>query len=124
MNAAYAYAMVLLTVTLTVYGQFVIKWQALRAGPLPLETRDQAIFLLKLLLNPWVLSALLAAFLASIAWMLAMTKLDISRAFPLTALTFICVVVGGAIFFKEPLTLMKIVGVALLALGILATSQG
>ena len=124
MKIAHAYAMVFITIALTVYGQFVIKWQVLRAGAMPHDFESRLMYFGRLLINPWVLSALSAAFLASIAWMIAMTKLEISRAFPLTAITFICITLGGALLFKEPLTPLRILGVALLALGIIVSSQG
>lgn len=124
MKIWHAYSMVLLTIALTVYGQFIIKWQVLLAGPLPESLEDRLVFLARILINPWVISALFAALLASIAWIIAMTRLEISRAFPLTALTFVCVVIGGALLFKEPITPLKLVGVLLLVLGIVVGSQG
>lgn len=120
----HAYMMVLLMIALTIYGQFVIKWQVASAGEFPHSWGDRLVFILRILLNPWVISAFLAAFLASAAWIVAMTRLDISRAYPLTAITFICVVIGGAIIFKEPVTPFKIAGVVLLVLGIVVGSQG
>lgn len=124
MRAAHAYAMVFLTVALTVYGQFVIKWQVMRAGALPPAFEDRLTFLARILLNPWVVSALAAAFLASMTWIMAMTRLEISRAFPLTATTFVCVIFGGAVLFHEPITSPKVIGACLIILGIIVGSQG
>jgi drug/metabolite transporter (DMT)-like permease len=77
-----------------------------------------------LVLNPWVLSAFFAAFLASLAWIAAMTKLPISQAYPLNAMTFILVVICGGAFFSEPFGLHKVLGLILIVLGILIASQG
>jgi multidrug transporter EmrE-like cation transporter len=124
LKAAYAYALVFLTVAFTVYGQFIIKWQVLKAGALPPSLEDRLLFVLRLLLNPWIISALAAAFVASVAWMLAMTRLDISRAFPLTSTTFVCIIFGGALLFHEPITSPKVIGACLVILGIIVGSQG
>ena len=43
------------------------------------------------MLDPWIITAFIAAFLASVTWMLAMTRLQISHAYPMTALTFVVV---------------------------------
>jgi len=119
-----AYCLVLTTVLLTVSGQFLLKWQVLRAGALPADAGDRLHFVLRLLLNPWILAAFAAAFLASVTWMLAMTKLQLSHAFPITALTFAIVVLGSAVFFHEPVTPLKIVGLVLIVAGIVVGSQG
>ncbi len=119
-----AYCMVFATVLLTVCGQFIVKWQVLRAGALPAANEAKLGFLLRLLLNPWILSAFAAAFLASLTWMLAMTKLPLSHAYPITAFTFVLVVIGSAAAFHEPVTPLKLAGLALIVAGIYVGSQG
>lgn len=119
-----AWVCVLLTIVLTVYGQFIVKWQMLQAGVVPAGTQDRIGYIAKLLLNPWILSAFAAAFLAALSWMLAMTRLPLSQAYPLTALVFICVVLGGAWAFAEPLNAWRITGVALIVLGLVVGSRG
>jgi len=44
-----------------------------------------------LLLNPWIISGLAAALLASVTWMAAMTRLPLSHAYPFTTLAFVLV---------------------------------
>lgn len=119
-----SYFFVFLTIALTVYGQLVIKWQVVGAGAFPEALPDRLEFLFRLMLNPWVISAFVAALLASIAWMAAMTKLPLSHAYPLTSLTFVLVLVLSPVFFHEPLSTLKIVGMALVVLGIAIGSQG
>ena len=118
-----AWLCVLLTIALTVYGQFVLKWQVVEAGALPDGNGARAQYVLRLLLNPWIISAFAAAFLASVTWILAMTRLPLSEAYPLTALVFACVVFGGALWFAEPLTVGKVAGVALIVAGIAVGSR-
>lgn len=116
--------MVFSTILLTVYAQFIVKWQAVSAGALPTSWPDRISYILSLLLNPWIVSAYAAALLASVTWMLAMTRLQISHAYPMTALTFAVVVIGGAFIFNEPLTPLKVAGIALIVIGIFVGSQG
>ena len=119
-----SYFYVALTVALTVYGQIVIKWQVLKAGVFPVDRGDKARFLAALLFNPWVISALAAALLASISWMAAMTRLELSHAYPFTSLAFVLVLFGSAWFFGEPITPLKVTGVVLVVLGLAIGSQG
>lgn len=119
-----SYFYIFLTIVLTVYGQIAIKWQVLKAGALPELLPEKISFLLHLLLNPWIISALLAALLAAVFWMAAMTKLQLSHAYPFMGLTFVLVLLGSGFFFQEPVTLFKVTGVGLIVLGLVVASQG
>lgn len=119
-----SYLYISITILLTVYGQVVIKWQVLQAGAFPEDGTAKIWFLLHLLLNPWVVSAYLAALLASVTWIAAMTKLQLSHAYPFMSLAFILVMILSSLLFHEPITLPKIIGVALVMLGLAIGSQG
>jgi multidrug transporter EmrE-like cation transporter len=119
-----SYFYVLCTILLTVYGQLIIKWQVLEAGSFPEHGMEKVQFLLHLLLNPWVISAFLAALVASLTWMAAMTRLQLSHAYPFMSLAFIFVMIFSAWLFNEPLTTHKLLGVALVILGLVVGAQG
>ena len=119
-----SYFYLALTIVLTVYGQIVLKWQVGKSGPLPEPAAEKFWHMLWLLLNPWILSGFLAAFLASLAWMVAISKLDLSHAYPFVSLTFVLVLILGAVIFHEPFTLPKIAGIGLVMLGVIVSSQG
>ena len=119
-----SYLYILLTIALTVYGQIVIKWQVLNAGAFPEDTLSKLSFLGHLLLNPWVISAFLAALLASVSWMAAMTKLQLSHAYPFMSTTFVLVLILSSLIFHEPVTWPKIIGMGLIIMGIVIGSQG
>ena len=112
------------TVLLTVYGQLVLKWQMNRLGPLPATGADKAFVIARLLLNPWVISCIAAAFLAMLSWMGALTRFQLTYAYPFVSVTFALVLVLGTYFFGESLTLGKVFGVALIMLGVIVGSRG
>lgn len=118
------YFFIALTILLTFYGQMIIKWQAGLAGPMPVSFGAKFIFLLHVCLNPWVLSGFAAAFLASVSWIAAMTKMELSHAYPFVGATFVLVLIGSGFFFGEAITPLKIAGMALIVLGIIVASQG
>jgi multidrug transporter EmrE-like cation transporter len=115
---------ILATVLFTVYGQLVVKWQVTRAGPYPLATSERLMFLFKLLVNPWIISGVAAGFLALLCWMIAMTRFDLSFAYPFMSLAFVFVLILSAIFFHEAVTIPKALGVALVVAGIIIASRG
>jgi multidrug transporter EmrE-like cation transporter len=118
------YLYIALTVLLTVYGQLIIKWQVGQAGVLPIGLWEKILFLLQICLNPWVASGFFAAFLAALCWMAAITRMELSHAYPFVGSTFVFVLIGSALFFSEALTPLKMAGTALIVLGIIVASQG
>ena len=124
MTKLHAYIFIIFTIVLTVYGQILIKWQVLKAGAFPDDGAEKIWFLLHLLLNPWVISAFLAALLASVTWMAAMTKLQLSHAYPFMSLAFILVMLFSSLLFNEPITTPKVVGLVLVMAGLAIGSQG
>lgn len=119
-----SYFYVFCTVLLTVYGQLVIKWQVTDVGLIPSGLFDKLVYFSRFLFNPWILSAYIAALLASVTWMAAISKLDLSHAYPFMGLAFVLVLIFGAIFFNEAFNLYKISGVLLIILGLAISSQG
>jgi len=119
-----SYVYVFLTVFLTVFGQVIIKWKVLEAGAFPVDAYGKLLFLGKLLLNPWIVLALAAAFGAALSWMAAMTRLELSHAYPFVSLSFVLVLIFSALLFNEPVTAPKIVGLLLICAGIIVGSQG
>jgi multidrug transporter EmrE-like cation transporter len=112
------------TIFLTVYGQLVIKWRVNAIHQSSPGTLAKVFIFLKFLSDPWIISALGGAFLASLFWMLAMTRLPLSVAYPFMSLSFAIVVLASAGFLGEALTVWKLVGAGLIGAGLIAISQG
>lgn len=125
MNGRYSdYLYIAATIAFTVYGQLVLKWRVSFHGQLPLEVSGKLRYLSGVLLDPWVISGLAGAFLASIAWIAAMTKFDISHAYPFMSLNFVVVLALSAWLLNEPITVSKLIGVALIVAGTMAIARG
>lgn len=123
-NKDFSMTLILCTVVLTAYSQLIVKWRVSLAGPLPLDLAKKTVFLVGLLFDPWIMSAILGAFFAGLAWMAAMTKLDLSYAYPFMSLAFVLVLICSALFFHEVISGPKVVGLLLIILGIIVTSRG
>lgn len=114
---------ILLTLLFTVYGQLVLKWQMAGAGPLPDAAADKFVFLLRQFLNPWIISGFASAFLASLAWMAAMTRFDLNYAYPFMSLAFIIVMLLTVALFDEQLTLQRMAGTAMVVAGLIVMTR-
>ena len=114
-----SYIYIALTVLLTVYGQIVIKWRINQLRASGSVSGDGSLgYVLGLLLDPFVLSGLAAAFIAACTWMLAVSRLDISRAYPFVALTFVLVPIAASVFLAESVSVWVLVGAAIIVTGV------
>lgn len=114
---------IVLTLFFTVYGQLVLKWQMGGAGPLPAGGADKILFLLGQFLNPWILSGFVSAFLASMAWMAAMTRFDLGYAYPFMSLAFVIVMVFSVSFLGEAVSAAKVAGTLMVITGLIVIAR-
>jgi multidrug transporter EmrE-like cation transporter len=117
------YFFVFLTLALTIFGQLVIKWQVSFVGAAPDSPMEKLAFLFAMFTRPWVMSGLASALLASFCWMLALTRLPLSAAYPWMSLAFVGVILLSAPLFGESLSTAKLVGMGLLVAGITLLSR-
>jgi drug/metabolite transporter (DMT)-like permease len=117
------YIYIILTILLTAYGQLVLKWRMNSMGELPAAFTDKFIFLVKAIFDPYIFSSFFAAFIASLTWMAALSKFDLSFAYPFMSMAFIVVLVASYFLLHEPINLYKIVGMLLIVAGLVIASR-
>ena len=109
----------------TVYGQLILKWRMNQYEVLPVEPLNKVFVLVKLILvDPYILSSFVAAFLASLFWMAAMTKFPLSFAYPFMSSAFVIVISFSVLFFGEALNFYKLFGIGLIIAGMIVLSHG
>lgn len=108
-------------IALTVYGQLILKWRIASYPSMPESATGKAWFLAGLLIDPFIMSGFAAAFIASLFWMAAMTKFEISYAYPFMSLAFVLVFLFSVVFLGEAFTLGKVLGVVFIVTGIVVT---
>jgi uncharacterized membrane protein len=118
------YLYIFATIGFTVYGQVILKWRIEKFGSLPDGFVEKIKFLLYLFLDIGILSGFIAGFLASLAWMAAMTKFDLSHAYPFLSLNFVIVLILSGWLLSEPITLQKTLGIALIVAGTMIAARG
>jgi multidrug transporter EmrE-like cation transporter len=117
------YVYIFLTIVFTVYGQIILKWRVSLYGQLPFEATEKLLYFLRILIDPFVITGLMSAFVAMLCWLAAMTKFDISYAYPFMSLSFALVFILSILFFKEPFTMQKVIGLIVIIIGIIISSK-
>jgi len=92
-------------------------------GEMPIASAEKFKFLITAVFDPAIFSGFVAAFLASLAWMAAMTKFELSYAYPFMSLNFVIVLVLSAWLLHEPLTMNKTIGILLIIVGTIIASR-
>jgi drug/metabolite transporter (DMT)-like permease len=111
--------LVLLSVTLGAAGQLMIKAAVNEMGPLQLSVQ----MMLKMVSSPLLIIALGIYAFSAILWLLALMKADLSFAYPFLSLTYVAVLLGGAVLFHEQVTLMRLVGFIVIVLGLVIITR-
>lgn len=112
------------TVLFALASQLIMRWQVGLAGEAPAALWDKALFIGRIFFSPWVILAFICTFLSGIAWMMTLTKFDLSYAYPFTSLNFVIMLICGALFFEEPFTMHKLIGTLLVVIGLIIVTRG
>ncbi|MDQ7085142.1 MAG: EamA family transporter [Sulfurovum sp.] len=83
---------------------------------------DKFIFAFSMLFNPYIILSLLFTLLSGLSWMIAMTKFEISYAYPFTTLGFVLIFIVSILVFNELFTWQKLIGLLFIITGIIITS--
>jgi multidrug transporter EmrE-like cation transporter len=117
------YIYIVLTILLTAYGQLVLKWRMNSLGELPKALLGKLIFLVKAIFDPYIFSSFFAAFIASLTWMAALSKFDLSFAYPFMSMAFVVVLIASYFMLNEPLNFNKIAGMLFIVMGLIIASR-
>jgi multidrug transporter EmrE-like cation transporter len=103
---------------LVTVSQLVVKWRTNSIDDARGLTTSQ--YLLRFLTDPVILSAYLAALIASFAWLYVVSRLPLTVAFPVyIGVTFAMVLLGGWYFLSESMNTTKFVAILLIFCGII-----
>ena len=117
--------MVLGYVILNSFGALAIKSCLNKLGEIKLESSKSIFFyFIELFKAPLAIIGFFAIFLSAFIWMAALSRMEISIAYPAAiALNFAIVVIIGLLLFSETLTITKIAGIILILISIFLLSR-
>ena len=117
------YVYIALTIVFTVYGQLILKQQVRSIASVPVGFELIPFYANFIITRPLVLSAFVSAILASVAWIGAISKFELSFAYPFMSLNFVFVVVLSFVLFQETFNWAKIIGLLFICVGVLIVGR-
>lgn len=112
------WAMVALTVTLTVLGQVIVKWQVSKAGVPGPSFYETVLWIVNTALSPWLLLVAILVVTAGGAWFVAMSRLPLSHSYPVLGISFPLVLIASVVLLGERVSLLHLTGTALIFAGV------
>ncbi len=118
--------MVLIPVLIGVCGQIFLKKGMLEVGSFKFDSMTINAMVpqfIKAFANLWVILGFALYFISSIFWMVVLSKVQLSVAYPLLSLGYIFVLLASWLLFKEPVTVIRWVGVLIIITGVSLISR-
>ncbi len=110
------FLLILANIFLAVSGQIFIKQGVNKIGSFSEMQLGQ--FLLKSIESPLVIMGLILYFISAAIWVMVLSKVDLSFAYPMLSLGYILILIFSALFLGESIGALKIAGVILICAGI------
>ena len=113
--------LILIAVVLMAYANVVLKLRiaALGGG----SSVSWLSYILSMMLDPWTWSALIAAIVTGLLYVIALRQLELSVVEPLFALVFVLVPLAAVLILGEHLPPLRIVGLVLIFIGVILVGQ-
>ncbi|MCC6177935.1 MAG: EamA family transporter [Chloroflexi bacterium] len=111
-------AYILVSGGLGVAGQLILKRALLATGPLAIEPSSMLPVLLGLAVNPLIVLGLGVTLSGTFFWLIALSRVDLSFAYPFASLNYVLVLGASWLILGEQPTMMRLVGVAVICLGV------
>jgi len=112
----------LIAVVVSVIGQLFVKKGLNLLGNLDFS-KGVIIVFSKMVVSPYVLLGFGIYFLAVFFWLYALTKVDLSFAYPFLALSYVLVILLSWLFLGENISYLRLVGVLVICFGVFIVSK-
>lgn len=122
-NSWIVYGLIALTILFTISGQLLIKSATRDLGQIPTEWHELVAFVSNVYRYWKVLAGLAAGVLASFCWLGAVSRSNISFAYPFMGLAIVLVLLLSPLLFGETVPWTRWLGVVIVCIGIWLAAQ-
>ncbi|MCC7369126.1 MAG: EamA family transporter [Chloroflexi bacterium] len=109
---------ILVSGVFAVLGQILLKWGLAQIGPLTLAPARLPELVLALALNPLVVLGLVVTVTGTFFWLITLSRVDLSFAYPFASLNYVAVLVGSWLLLGESPSPVRLLGVLAICGGV------
>lgn len=110
-------ALILTGVTLNAVAQLLLKAGARMLPGVPLQMSNAGLVLERALMNGPILAGLCCYVVSAAFWILALTRVDVSVAYPMLSIGYVINALAAAALFAEQLTGPRLAGIGIIMVG-------
>ena len=114
---------ILSSVSLLALGQLFWKIGTTQAGQISFCAGEFLPCALKLFTNLWFAAGCILLLASSAIWVIALGMVDLGYAFPFQALAFVFIFLASWLIFKEPISVMRVIGIVLICAGVIFVAR-
>lgn len=114
--------LIMLSVLLSVGGQLFMKSGMNSIGKINLLQIIQPTTLFKLMLNPMIITGVGLYVMASVVWLVVLSKAELSYAYPMIGISYILTSTLAWVIFKENMTVFRFLGIVMILSGVYVIS--
>jgi multidrug transporter EmrE-like cation transporter len=113
-----AFALVLTGVLLNAIAQLALKASVSDTGIISLDMQSLLTSAGSLASNLWLWLGLICYAISVVVWILALSRVDVSIAYPMLSIGYIVNAVAAWHLFDEPMNIGKVVGIGIIIVGV------
>lgn len=115
---------ILFSVSLNASAQLFLRAGMLRIGEInKTSIHDVFPIILKVATSPFILGGLACYAISVVVWMVVLSRVAVNYAYPMLSVGYIITAVFGWWLFSEPLTPIRMLGIAVIIVGVILINQ-
>ena len=110
---------ILISVLTSTVGQLLLKQGMNSIGAITLSMNKILPTTWKMATNPYVFIGLAIYLAGTVFWLAALSRVDLSYAYPFASLSYVVMLVASWMMFDEKITLSRVIGTVVIGIGVL-----
>jgi drug/metabolite transporter (DMT)-like permease len=111
------------SLVLSVIGQALLKYGMGQMGPLSIDLASLPQIAWQIAISPYVIGGLLVYGVATFFWLITLSRVDLSVAYPSLSLTQVLVLGVAWLILREQISPLRVAGVLVICLGMLLVAR-
>ena len=114
---------ILISVVASIIGQLLLKVGMNKLGSITLSASQFLSVSWKMATNPYVFIGLAIYLAGTVFWLAALSRVDLSYAYPFASLSYVVMLVASWMMFDEKITLGRLIGTVVIGIGVFLISR-
>jgi drug/metabolite transporter (DMT)-like permease len=119
-----SFLLIIISILISTGGQYLLKTGANQLGSVGVESANRAVQIaIAVATNPWIISGIGCYGLGAVAWIMVLTRVPLSWAYPMLALNQVLILAVAWLFLGEQVGALRWAGVILIVSGVYLVSR-